>query len=208
MQSPSPQILGTMTKQLCILLALALSGSMFSQKFETDKGAIENLAGIKLYKIVFEYPDDLEVHKFGSEVDFLRTQVNKRESKEAGAGEKFKELWFKNRENRYEPTFIKEFNGFMLEDRHITVSKNYKEVEHTMVVKIHFIHPGKDIVLWHQKAEMEVTFEIYSSKDETLLYASKTVEIHGIADGDEFEKLTTAYGQLGRWSAKFFCRKT
>lgn len=198
-----------MTKQLFFITALLISYSGFCQKFEAQTGTLENLTGIKQYKIVFEYPADLEVHRFGSEADFLKVQVTKRESKKAGSGEQFKKLWFENRENRYEPTFIQEFNDFMLEDRHVTVSKNYKEAEYIMKVKIHFIHPGKDIVLWHQKAEMEVTFEFYRSDDSsTILYATKPVEIRGIADGDEFEKVTTAYGQLGRWSAKFFCRKT
>lgn len=198
-----------MIKQLFILVIVFVSTSSFCQKFETEKGTLENLTGIKQYKIVFEYPENLEVHKFDSEADFIKAQVDKRESKKAGSGEQFKKLWFENRENRYEPTFIKEFNNFMLEDRHVTVSKNYKEAEHTMVVKVHFIHPGSDIVLWHQKAEIEVTFEFYRSNDlNTLLYSTKPVAIHGIADGDEFEKVTTAYAELGRWTAKFFCRKT
>ena len=198
-----------MTKQLFILLFLLGFGTIHSQKFEVDKGSIDNIIGINQYKVVFEYPETLEVHKFGSEADFLEYQVNRREQKEAGSGEKFRELWFKNRTNRYEPTFVKEFNGFMLEDRHVTVSRNYKEAEHTMVVKVLFIHPGKDIVLWHQKAELEVTIEIFRTDEpETLLFSTKPFQIHGIADGDEFEKVTTAFGELGRWSAKFFCRKT
>jgi len=198
-----------MVKQLLILALFFIYGTGFSQKFETETGSLENLSGIAQYKVVFEYPESLAVHKYGSEEDFLNHQVTKREDKNPGSGEKFKELWFKNRANRYEPTFIKEFNNFMLEDRHVTVSKNYKEAAHTMVIKIHFIHPGHDIVLWHQKAEMEVTFEIYRSDNlENALYTTKPVQIHGIADGDEFEKVTTAYGQLGRWTAKFFCRKT
>lgn len=198
-----------MAKQLFTVIVLFITYSGFCQKFKTEKGTLDNITGIEQYKIVFEYPSDLEIHNFDSEEDFLKVQVDKRESKKAGSGERFKKLWFENRENRYEPTFIQEFNDFMLEDRHITVSKNYQEADHTMVVKIHSIHPGNDIVLWHQKAEMEVTFEIYRSDDlKTLLYSTKPLEIHGIADGDEFEKVTTAYGQLGRWSAKFFCRKT
>ncbi len=198
-----------MTKQLFIIAALFISCSAFGQKFEADKGSIDSIIGVKQYKIIFEYPSDLEVHKFNSEKEFLEFQVNKRENKKAGSGEEFKELWFKNRANRYEPTFIKEFNDFRLEDRHVTVSRNYQEADHTMVVKVLFIDPGKDIVLWHQKAELEVTYEIYRTDNlETLLFSTKPLQIHGIADGDEFEKVTTAFGELGRWSAKFFCRKT
>lgn len=198
-----------MLRQFLITVALVISCTGYCQKFETDTGMLSNLNGVKQYKIIFEYPENLEVHKYASEADFIKAQVDKRESKKTGSGEQFKKMWFENRENRYEPTFIQEFNGFMLEDRHVTVSKNYKEAEHTMVVKVHFIHPGSNIILWHQKAEMEVTFEFYRSDDlNTILYSTLPVEIHGIADGDEFEKVTTAYGQLGRWTAKFFCRKT
>ncbi|MRI00793.1 hypothetical protein GH721_09670 [Kriegella sp. EG-1] len=198
-----------MTKQLIFIVAFIISFSAYSQKFETEKGTLENLAKINQYKIIFEYPENLGVHKYDSEEDFLRAQVAKREQKKPGTGEEYRKLWFENRVNRYEPTFITEFNNFMLEDRHVTVSKHYSEAKHLMIVKVHFIHPGVDIVLWHQKAELEVTFEIYDvSNLENPIYATKPLQIHGIADGDEFEKITTAYGELGRWSAKFFCRKT
>ncbi|MBM1105538.1 hypothetical protein JQC67_05220 [Aurantibacter crassamenti] len=198
-----------MIRQLLFLVALFISYSGLCQKFETEKGSLENLSTIDQYKIVFEYPDNIEIHNFDSEADFLKAQVAKREKKESGSGEEFKKLWFENRANRYEPTFIQEFNGFMLEDRHVTVSKHYQEAEYTMAVKIHYIHPGNDIVLWQQKAELEVSFEIYKSENpEHILYASKPLPISGVAVGDEFEKITTVYGLLGRWSAKFFCRKT
>ncbi|MGI9552873.1 MAG: hypothetical protein ACR2MT_16835 [Aurantibacter sp.] len=198
-----------MTKQLFTILGIFIVGSIYGQKFEANQGSIDNIIGINQYKLVFEYPADLEVHKFESEKDFVEYQVNKRENKKAGSGETFRELWFQNRENRYEPTFVREFNDFYLEDRHVTVSRNYKEADHTMVIKVLFINPGKDIVLWHQKAELEVTIEIYRTDDlETLLFSTKPLQVHGIADGDEYEKVTTAFGQLGRWSAKFFCRKT
>ncbi|MEO9891982.1 hypothetical protein [Aurantibacter sp.] len=198
-----------MTKHILFFIALIISYSGFSQKFETDKGALENLAEINQYKIVFKYSDNLEIHNYDTEEAFIKAQVAKREKKESGSGEEFKKLWFENRTNRYEPTFITAFNNFMLEDRHVTVSKHYSEAKHIMIIKVHFIHPGIDIVLWHQKAELEVTFEIYNVNDlENPLYSTKPLQIHGIADGDEFEKITTAYGELGRWSAKFFCRKT
>lgn len=198
-----------MTKHLFTIISLLIVSSMYGQKFETNQGSIDNIIGIKQYKVVFDYSSNLEVHRFNSEKEFLEFQVNKRENKKAGSGEEFRELWFQNRANRYEPTFIKEFNDFYLDDRHVTVSRNYTEADHTMVVKVLFINPGKDIVLWHQKAELEVTFEIYRTDDpETLLFSTKPLQVHGIADGDEFEKVTTAFGELGRWSAKFFCRKT
>lgn len=137
-----------MAKPYFIIIAMLISVATYCQKFETKQGSIENLSGITQYKIIFEYPSELEIHKYRSEKDYVDYQFNKREAKKEGSGEKFKELWFQNRENRYEPTFIQNFNNFHLESKHVAVSKNYKQAEHTMVVKILFIHPGKDIVLW------------------------------------------------------------
>lgn len=78
-----------------------------------------------------------------------------------------------------------------------------------MVVKVLLIYPGYNATAWEEEAKLETTITIYErDSPEKILFSTKTIDIHGRRGGDEFEKVTTAYGELGRWTAKFFCRKT
>ncbi len=78
-----------MKKQFTIILVLLCSTFMFSQKAKILEGDWENLKDISAYNLVFEYKN-LEIPKYDSEEDFLKDKMQKREEKEAGTGEKFK----------------------------------------------------------------------------------------------------------------------
>ncbi|EAR02488.1 hypothetical protein [Maribacter sp. HTCC2170] len=172
----------------CLVFFIALSS--FGQRVEISRGNIKNLTGINQYKVVFEYPKNLEVPNHVS-------------------GGEYQNLWVENRTNRYEPTFITTFNNFRLKRRHITVSRNYSKTKYTIVVKISAINPGYERLLWDQAARLEASIKIIeNSTPKTILFASESFEIHGFTNGDVFEKITTAYKELGLRTAKFLCRKT
>lgn len=180
------------------------------QKFQTDQGSLNNIKGVEQYNILFEYPADLKIPHYDSEEDYINSQVSKREKRKIGSGEEFKKKWFENREKRYEPAFIENFNGFRLKKRSVTVEKNNTTAKYTLVIKIVFIYPGYDITAWEEDAKLGARLEVYETgAPDKILYATKTVIVHGtLADVGEFERVLTAYTELGRWTSKFFCRKT
>ncbi|HAB28515.1 MAG TPA: hypothetical protein DCE27_13045, partial [Xanthomarina gelatinilytica] len=96
-------------KKLLFLALLFSTSLLFSQKSKVQEGDWKNLKGITEYNLVFDYAN-LEIPKYDSEEDFLKDKMAKRDEKEPGTGEKFKESWFADRENRYEPKFIESFN--------------------------------------------------------------------------------------------------
>lgn len=199
-----------MKNQIVLFYILLNTTFVFSQKFSTDKGDINNIKGINEYNIVFEYATDLEIPNYNSEKDFLEFQVNKREKKEVGTGEAFKKLWFENRKNIYEPKFIEKFNAFRLKKRQVTVSADNTNSEHTMVIKVLMIYPGYDVVVYEEEAKLEVTITIYKNGiPENILYSTKAVRMHGYGKSTtEYERVLTAYAELGRGISKYFCRKT
>ncbi len=182
---------------------------LFAQKYETNLGSLKNIEGISEYKVVFEYDSLLKIPNYDSEASFITFQINKRERKIKGSGRIFKEQWFGNRKNIYEPEFIKEFNNFKLKKRKINIGKENPNANHTMVITTSFIYPGYDATVWGEDTKLEVTITIYKndSKD-NILYATKIVKIHGRPSSDEFERVKTAYGELGKATSKHFCRKT
>ncbi len=196
-----------MTKPLTYFVFFICGLQLQAQQFEVVSGSIENISGIQRYNLVFEYADDLQISKSDSEQAFLQEQYVKREEKETGSGEKFKKLWFENRSNLYEPTFIQEFNSFRVANRQVTVAKNISSTGYTMKIKTVSITGGYDDFLYVEEGKIGVIISIYE-KDapENVLYAFET-SVRGIANADEFERIRTAYGNLGEAASKHFSRK-
>ena len=185
---------------LCGLLVQA-------QQLEVVSGSIENISGVQRYNVIFEYASDLQISRNDSEQAFLQKQYEKREEKDSGSGEKFKELWFENRVNLYEPTFIQQFNSFRIDNRQVTVAKNISSTGYTMKIETTSTTGGYDDFFYVEEGEIGVLISIYETNaPESVLYSFKT-EVRGVASADEFERIRTAYGNLGEAVSKHLSRK-
>ena len=180
------------------------------QNFKTDQGGLEALVGIERYHIVFEYNADLVVPKYDSEAAFLESKVNERESKETGAGEEYKELWYKNRIERYEPRLIQEFNYFNLQEKQVTVAREISDSKYTMVVRTLLTDPGNSNFFFRKAARLEITITIFETENpENVLYSTQMVDVHSRgANSDDFNRIISAYAELGRGMSRHFSRKT
>ena len=196
-----------MTKSLTFCLFLLGGLLLQAQKFKVVSGSVENILGIQRYNLVFEYEEDLQISKNDSEQAFLQEQYKKREQKTAGSGEEFKKLWFENRSDLYEPTFIQKFNSFRVADRQVTVAKNISSTGHTMKIETVSLASGYEDFFYVEEGEIGVVISIYETKaPENILYAVETV-VRGVASADEFERIRTAYGNLGEAVSKHLIRK-
>lgn len=193
-----------------ILFFILFNGALMlqAQQFEVVRGSIENISGIQRYNVVFDYATDIKIPKSDSEQDFLQKQYEKRELKNPGSGERFKKLWFENRVNLYEPTFIQQFNSFRVDNRQVTVAKNISSTGYTMKIKTISITGGYDDFFYVEEGEVGVLISIYKTvTPEDVLYEVETV-VRGVANADDFERIRTAYGNLGEAASKRFSRKT
>lgn len=196
-----------MTKTLLLSLFFVSVLTVKAQKIEVVHGAIENIAGIQRYNVVFEYATDLQISKNEVEQDFLQKQYEKREQKVPGSGEKFKSLWFENRTQLYEPTFIQRFNSFRIDDHQVTAAKNISSTAYTLHVKTISTTDGYDDLFYVEEGKIGVLLTIYvTDTPENILYGIKT-EVRGDANANEFERIRTAYGNLGEAVSKHFSRK-
>lgn len=143
-----------------LLLILLISGSVYAQKPNVKTGDWSDLKGIKEYNIEFDY-EGLEIIDFESEEAFLEEKMKKREDKEAGAGEKFKESWFADREERYHPDFIK---GFNLKWTDIAKVVEDEDAEYTMKIQTRKIYPGYNVGVMKQPAKLYFTVIVYKTE--------------------------------------------
>lgn len=142
-----------------LLLILFVSGSVYAQKPKVTEGSWSNLKGISEFNLVFDY-EGLEVIDFDSEEAFLEEKMKDREEKEAGGGEKFKNSWLSDREERYEPDFILGFNKKYSDIS--TVSQD-SDSEYTMKIKTRKIYPGYNVGVMNQPAKLYFTVIVYKT---------------------------------------------
>lgn len=192
------------------LLALLFSTSYgFAQKYKAQEGNIKNLKGIGSYNIIFDY-SNLEIPKYDSEDDFLADKMQKREEKEAGAGEVFKKSWFSDREEFYEPKFIESFNKRF--DEVIKVGKENSDATHTMKVHSTLIYAGYNVGVWRQNAKIDAVISIYETANpDTIIYSGKYVDVPGAGamgyDYNSGYRISEAYAKLAKSFAGLIKKK-
>ncbi len=184
--------------------------SVNSQVFKTANGSLEALSGVQRYQVKFEYAQDLEIPKYESEATFLEIHSQKKEKKEAGSGEAFKNEWFSRRSEQYEPKFIQEFNFFNLKEKQVTVARNISDSEYKMVIYTSLIDPGNSNFFFKKDARLEVVIRIYNANNsDTVIYETQVVDVHSKgASLEDYDRIMSAYAELGRGLSKHLSRKT
>lgn len=193
-----------------LLLFLASSIFMHGQMFKTATGSLDDISGVLRYNVIFEYAEELVVPKHASENAFLERYSKKINKKENGAGDKFKKQWFSYRTELFQPKFIQEFNLFNLKEKQVTVAPNISDAEYVMVVRTTSIDPGGSNFFFKSDAWLKVYVRIYrKGHPENVLYATEAIDVHSEgANSDIFNRIMSAYSELGSGLAKHLSRKT
>lgn len=198
-------------KKLLFLALLFSTSLLFSQKSKVQEGDWKNLKGITEYNLVFDYAN-LEIPKYDSEEDFLKDKMAKRDEKEPGTGEKFKESWFADRENRYEPKFIESFNK-RFDDGEIKVDKDLGDAEYTMKVHTTLIFAGYNVGVSRRPSKIDAVISVYKKDNpDTVIFSVKYTNAEGSGamgyDFDSGYRISESYAKLAKTFAKDLSKKT
>ncbi|WP_417195409.1 hypothetical protein [Bizionia sp.] len=195
-----------------LLIAFLVSSSLvFSQKAKVTKGDWSDLKGITEYNVVFDY-SNLEIPKFDSEEEFLKDKMAKREEKEPGSGEKFKESWLSDREEFYEPRFIETFND-RYKDNSVKVDKDLESAEYTMKIHTTMIYPGYNVGVVRHNSKIEVTLSVYKNDSpENIIFSADYTKIQGQGNGgfdfNSGQRIADAYIIFARALTKHMYKNT
>lgn len=188
-------------KKQTILFALLLCTSMvFSQKVKVTKGDFKNLKGLTAYNLEFDY-SNLSIPKYDSEEEFLKDKMAKRDEKDPESGEKFKESWFADRENRYEPKFIESFNK-RFEGGEIKVGKDIG-AEYTMKIHTTMMYAGYNVGVMRQNSKIEATVSVYKTGEpNNVIFSGDYTKVEGNGafgmDYDSGYRISEAYAKLAK----------
>ncbi len=182
---------------LSTLVMLVMVGAT-AQKLKVQEGDFENLKGIGTYTVVFDYTD-VQIPKFENEEEFLKDKMDKREKKEAGDGERFKNDWFNDRPDRYHPKFIESFNKRF--DGEVKVTED--DAEYTMKIHTTKIYPGYNVGIVRHNAEIDATFTVFKTGDEgNTLFSGSYRDVQGSGamgyDYNSGYRISECYAKLAK----------
>lgn len=181
-----------------LILLLAIS-SIFAQKMKILEGSTDNIKHINKYDVLFVYKD-LHIPNYDSEDDFLKDKMAKREKDHQGDGERFKESWYADRENIFQPDFFKTFKK--VSDDEIKLSE-HSNAKYIMKLHTQSIYSGYNVGVWSQQAKIDVEISFYSKTDpnDKLLVVAYE-DVSGLNDYNTGERIGRSYEKLAKILAK------
>lgn len=189
-------------KSSIIILSLLIAGSLGAdaQRIKTVNGNEDILKNESVVNIEFVY-DGLSVGKFDKEEDYIKNKTAEYNKKEPGRGDSWAKSWVSDRESRFEPRFINEFQ----DATGMTVKKDAK---YTLVFKTTSIEPGYNIVISRKNAEIDAEAWIVETADKTKKLAEFTINnapgrIYGGYDYDTGTRIQESYAVSGKRLGKY-----
>ena len=198
-------------KNLFTLLVLLLSTTLLiAQKAKISEGKFSNLKGITEFNLEFDYTD-VQIPKYKSEEEFLQDKMEKRDEKEPGSGEKFKQDWFDDRHEQYEPKYEESFNK-RFEEGEVKVEKELANAEYTMKVHTTSLSAGYNIGISRKNANINAVISVYKNDapDHLLLKVTYTGAEGGGAMGHDYDtgyRISECYAKLAKTFAKTILKK-
>lgn len=189
-------------KGTIVIVALFFTAIGMAQKVTLLSGNFQNLKGISEYNLTFDY-EGLTVDRV-SEEQFLADKMKKREGN--GKDIEFKESWFADRENRYEPKFAESFNK-RFKKGSVKAEENLASAKYTMNIKTTWIHPGFNVVVMHNSSLINTIVSVVETANPSnVLFSAKYERVAGkgiftpigFMDYNSGYRISEGYAKLGK----------
>lgn len=182
-------------------LALSiLSMTAGAQRIKTSSGNADILKTESTVNIEFVY-ENMSVGKYDKEADYIKAKTEEYNKKEPGRGDSWAKSWVADRESRFEPRFINEFQ----DATNMTVKKDAK---YTLIFKTTTVEPGYNVVISRKNAEIDGIVWIVETADKTKKVAELTIanapgRIYGGYDYDTGTRIAECYAVAGKRLGKY-----
>lgn len=195
-----------MKKIILSSLAVLMTMTMFSQKGKVLEGEWKSLSGINQFDLEFDY-SNVEIPEFDKEIDYINQKMKEKEEDKLGTGKVWKEKYFADRANYFEPKFIESFNK--RDDQ--KVSKSFDDEDHIMKVFITRSYNGWNVGVMRKAARIDANISIYKRGNHAPIFSVAYEDVKGAdALGYDFEshvRVAEAYAKLAKSFMKDFKKK-
>ncbi|MCB4807399.1 hypothetical protein LG651_03980 [Tamlana sp. 62-3] len=191
-----------------IILVLVFTLQSFAQRIKTESGDISILIGEKELSVTFGY-DNIKVHGYDTEAEFVKDKAQIRENHEPGSGAVFEKAWFADRETVYEPLFVKDINKAIPKKRRINLVKNNPKAKYNLHIETLWVFPGYNVG-WSHPAKIDVALKVYEiNNPENVVWQSQApIRIQAkVAPYERELRIGAAYNDLGILLSWYFKKK-
>ncbi len=181
-------------------MIILISFASFGQKIKVESGNINDLQGISELKIEYDY-SGLGVGKYDVEADYIAKKVTEMNEDEAGTGDSWKQKWFDDRPQRYEPKFEELLGDYA---PGIKSGKDV-EAEITMLVHTTFIEPGYNVGVSRKPALIDLELIFLRGEEKVFVMTMSKSPGNG-AMGYDFDtgyRISEAYAKAGKTLGKY-----
>ncbi len=161
-----------MNKHLKALFLAVFSltiGAVQAQRINLAEGDLKVLANEKEINLEFDY-SNMRVGKM-SEEEYVKKKQTDYNKKEAGKGDNWVKAWQDDRQTRFEPMFIQNFNTFSGMTGGPLASAKYTIIVHTT-----FTEPGFNIVAYRKNAEINLEALVVETANKSKVLAKITID--------------------------------
>lgn len=188
---------------ICILAGF----TGYSQKIKLTSGDLGFLKGETNINVEYDY-ENMGVGKFDKEEDYIAEKVDQYNKKEAGKGDEWKESWFADREENFEPKFEELFNK-NLEKSKVEIGE-FPDAAYTMLVKTTYTEPGFNIGVARKNAHtnLEIVFINNETSEEiSTLTITKSPGLGAMGyDFDSGLRIQESYAKAGKELGQYLAK--
>lgn len=190
------------------ILLFAASFMMFSfsqaQKVKLTDGDMSFFKDLSDINVIFEYPEDSKLGKTTLE-EYVAKKVADKEKKKEGSGEAWKEAFYADRVDHYEPMFIQ---GFDDKTGELYVAQDDSDFEVTMIVTTTFMEPGFQMGFRSKNSAVDLEIKFVETGNHENVKATMTVlKAPGAAAPDQGLRVGDAYFTAGQALGKLIKKK-
>lgn len=194
-----------MKKHILLLLsAIIFVGFTQAQKIKVTSGDLTFLKDLAELNVTFEYPEDMKLGKTTQDA-YIEKKMKDAEKKEEGAGEAWKDSYYADRTDHYEPMFMQGLDQYTGD---LYVVQDDSDYEYTMIVKTTFTEPGFNVGIQSKKSaiDVELTF-IETANPENVVAVMTILKAPGAATFDQGLRVGDAYFTAAQAFGKYVKKK-
>lgn len=163
-----------MKKIILASIALLFTLSIMAQKGKVLEGNWKAAGGIEKFDLEFDY-STVEVPDFDTEQGYIEQKMKEKNEDKAGEGKVWRERYFADREQHFEPKFIESFN----KRGDWQASKDFDDAAHVLKVEITMLSHGWNVGVMRKAARLDAVIYVYKRGESTPLLKVKYENVKG-----------------------------
>ena len=184
----------------CIIIA------SYAQSIVLTSGSTDFIKDQTALQFTFSY-NEMLVGKM-TESEYVNKKVTEYNEKESGKGDEWKEAWYNDRKERFEPKFMELFDKYMEE---AGIASTIEGANYVIEINTDFTEPGWNVGIMRQNASVDLSCKVkkIDTNEQVASIRIRNASANNFwgTDFTSGYRVQETYAKAGRELAKFFIKK-